>query len=151
MNQAAKMMKNEPVSSKAKTVFLYLAYHSDNQTNDCTLTLATLADDCGFSVSTVQRALQELLMGGYIRKTHRYKDGMQAANLYEVIGEIVDRIKVAADNAWQQYHYWRRRMATIEENKKQRQLSMKETEEPHKPLKLLRFLFSRLVRLPIRT
>jgi DNA-binding MarR family transcriptional regulator len=147
MNEAAKMMIKESISGKSKAVYQYLAYRSDKG-HKCWPSLKMIAKECGYSVSTVQRALRELLDSGYIRKEHRYQGGMQTSNLYELIIEAAERIKAALDNAWQRYFFWKRRLATIEANKKQVQMCI---EEPKAAIKQRYRLFLGLFKLPNRT
>ncbi len=61
----------------------------------CFPSIKTIAKECGYSVSTVKRALKDLEEMGYVEKIERYddrKNGGQTSNLY------VLKIKVENEN-----------------------------------------------------
>lgn len=69
---------------RARLVLQCLVYHSDRE-GSCFPALKTIASECGYSLSTVKRALRELCEAGYIVKQERFderKNGGQTSNLY---------------------------------------------------------------------
>lgn len=74
---------------RARLVLQCLILHC-NQDNQCFPSIKTIAAECGYGVSTIKRALNELLEAGYIEKQARYderKKGGQTSNLY-ILQEI---------------------------------------------------------------
>lgn len=109
------MLQEENLSAKAKAIFQYLAFRS-NKENRCFPALKTIARECSFSVSSVQRGLRELLDAGFIRKKHNYREnGSQTSNIYELIEYAEERIQVAKDNALQRIQDLRRWLKHQEE------------------------------------
>lgn len=77
------------LSSKAKAVMAYLAFRS-NKMNTCFPALKTIASGCSLSLSTVKRAIRELLSFRLINKDERYRaDGGQTSNLYTLNQEAL--------------------------------------------------------------
>jgi predicted transcriptional regulator len=75
------------LSLKAKYVFLYLAKRS-NKADTCFPSKSTIAKDCEISLSSVTRALAELVLEGLIEKAARYrKDNGCTSNLYTLRAE----------------------------------------------------------------
>ena len=69
---------------RARLVLQCLVLHC-NQAGECFPSIKTIAAECGYGVSTVKRALGELLEAGYIQKEARFderKNGGQTSNLY---------------------------------------------------------------------
>lgn len=69
---------------RARLVLNCLILHS-NQEGACFPSIRTIAAECGYGVSTVKRALGDLLEAGYIEKEARFderKRGGQSSNLY---------------------------------------------------------------------
>lgn len=69
---------------RARLVLQSLIYHADKD-GFCFPSIKTIATECGYSLSTVKRALNELCEAGYIEKTARFddrKNGGQTSNLY---------------------------------------------------------------------
>ena len=80
-------MKNtfgSTLKPRARLVLQCLVYHADKE-GTCFPALKTIAVECGYSLSTVKRALRELCEAGYIVKKERFderKNGGQTSNLY---------------------------------------------------------------------
>lgn len=69
---------------RARLVLQCLVLHG-NRDGECFPSIKTIAAECGYGVSTVKRALDELLEAGYIQKEARFdqrKNGGQTSNLY---------------------------------------------------------------------
>ena len=69
---------------RARLVLQCLVYHA-NQEGTCFPSIKTIAAECGYGLSTVKRALNDLCEAGYIEKTVRFderKNGGQTSNLY---------------------------------------------------------------------
>lgn len=69
---------------RARLVLQCLVYHA-NQEGTCFPSIKTIAFECGYGLSTVKRALNDLCEAGYIQKTVRFderKNGGQTSNLY---------------------------------------------------------------------
>jgi len=116
---ANELMINEPVSAKAKTIYQYLAFRS-NREHRCFPALKTIAKECSMSVSTIQRALRELLDGGYIRKAHNYRpNGSQTSNIYEMIVTVAGRARAAEENLQQRLKEVRKKLEQINQNTQQ--------------------------------
>ena len=72
----------EDVSSRAKIVYMYLKDRS-NAEGECWPAIKTIARDTSMSVSTVKRALNDLLKRGLLRKECRYREnGSNSSNCY---------------------------------------------------------------------
>ena len=77
------------LSAKAKAVMAYLAFRS-NKINTCFPALKTISSGCSLSLSTVKRAIRELLSFSLIKKDERYRaDGGQTSNLYTLNQEAL--------------------------------------------------------------
>ena len=74
----------EDVSSRAKTVYMYLKDRS-NAEGECWPAIKTIARDTSMSVSTVKRALADLISCGLLNKEYRYREnGSKSSNRYYV-------------------------------------------------------------------
>jgi len=74
----------EEVSSRAKTVYMYLKDRS-NAEGECWPAIKTIARDTSMSVSTVKRALADLLQCGLLRKERRFRENRgNTSNRYYV-------------------------------------------------------------------
>ena len=72
----------EEVSSRAKTVYMYLKDRSNAQ-GECWPAIKTIAKDTSMSVSTVKRALADLILCGLLYKEFRYRqNGSKSSNRY---------------------------------------------------------------------
>ena len=72
----------DDVTSKAVMIYRYLLYRQ-GRNESCYPSLKRIAVDNKCSVSTVKRAVGELIAKGYITKTPRRKsDGSQSSNCY---------------------------------------------------------------------
>lgn len=69
---------------RARLVLQCLIYHA-NKNGFCFPSIKTIAAECGYGLSTIKRALNDLCEAGYIEKTARFderKNGGQTSNLY---------------------------------------------------------------------
>ena len=69
---------------RARLVLQVLVLHC-NKEGECFPSIKTIAAKCGYGISTVKRALDELVEAGYIIKQARFderKNGGQTSNLY---------------------------------------------------------------------
>ncbi|WP_153008353.1 helix-turn-helix domain-containing protein [Rhodococcus pyridinivorans] len=67
-----------------QVVLMWLADHSDDS-EQCYPTRKTLADECGLSVRSLDRALESLIERGLVVKSARFNQGRQTSNMYEVV------------------------------------------------------------------
>lgn len=75
---------------RARLVLQCLILHS-NKEGTCFPSIKTIAAECGYGVTTVKRALDDLLEAGYIQKAPRFderKNGGQTSNLYTLRAEM---------------------------------------------------------------
>ena len=75
---------------RARLVLQVLALHC-NKEGECFPSIKTIASKCGYGISTVKRALDELVEAGYIIKQARFderKNGGQTSNLYTLCTEV---------------------------------------------------------------
>ena len=74
----------EEIPSRAKSVYMYLKDRS-NAEGECWPAIKTIARDTSMSVSTIKRALNDLLKCGLLRKEYRYREnGSNSSNRYYV-------------------------------------------------------------------
>lgn len=70
---------------RARLVLNCLALHS-NKEGQCFPSIKTIAKECGYSINTVKRALDDLVEAGFVVKEARFdterKHGGQTSNLY---------------------------------------------------------------------
>ena len=74
---------------RARLVLQVLVLHC-NKEGECFPSIKTIAAKCGYGISTVKRALDELVEAGYIIKQARFderKNGGQTSNLYTLCAE----------------------------------------------------------------
>ena len=74
---------------RARLVLQVLVLHC-NKEGECFPSIKTIAAKCGYGISTVKRALDELVEAGYITKQARFderKNGGQTSNLYPLCVE----------------------------------------------------------------
>ena len=72
---------------RARLVLNCLIMHA-NKDGECFPSIKTIAAECGYGVSTVKRALNDLCDAGYLQKQARFdarKKGGQTSNLYTLI------------------------------------------------------------------
>ena len=75
---------------RARLVLQVLVLHC-NKEGECFPSIKTIAAKCGYGVSTVKRALDELVKAGYIVKQARFderKNGGQPSNLYTLCSDL---------------------------------------------------------------
>lgn len=74
----------EEIPSRAKTVYMYLKDRS-NAEGECWPAIKTIAKDTSLSVSTVKRALADLIKCGFLCKEYRYREnGSKSSNRYYI-------------------------------------------------------------------
>ena len=74
----------EDVSSRAKAVYMYLKDRS-NAEGECWPAIKTIARDTSMSVSTVKRAIEDLLQCRLLRKERRFRENRgNTSNRYYV-------------------------------------------------------------------
>ena len=76
---------------RARLVLQVLVLHC-NKEGECFPSIMTIAAKCGYGVSTVKRALDELVKAGYIVKQARFderKNGGQTSNLYTLCSDLL--------------------------------------------------------------
>lgn len=72
----------EEISSRGKTVYMYLKDRS-NAEGECWPAIKTIARDTSMSVSTVKRALADLIRCGLLSKEFRHREnGSKSSNRY---------------------------------------------------------------------
>lgn len=72
----------EEIPSRAKIVYMYLKDRS-NADGECWPAIKTIAKDTSLSVSTVKRAIDDLVSCGLLRKELRYRgNGSNSSNRY---------------------------------------------------------------------
>lgn len=67
-----------------KLVLLMLANRSNHETGKCIPKIKTLAEECGTSERSVQRAIQELDDAGLLKIVHRSHEGVRLSNQYNL-------------------------------------------------------------------
>lgn len=72
------------LSPNLQTVYTWLCEHSDENMRSFP-SRKTLAFECGMSVRTLDRSIQELVSLGMIAKSARHNDSEQTTNMYEVV------------------------------------------------------------------
>ena len=76
------MIFRDELSFKAQSIYRYLRYRQ-GLNDDCYPSLKTIANDTKCSISTVKRALKELVKAGYIEKKNRRRsNGGKTSNRY---------------------------------------------------------------------
>ena len=74
----------EEIPSRAKSVYMYLKDRS-NAEGECWPAIKTIARDTSMSVSTVKRALADLVQCGLLRKERRFRENRgNTSNRYYV-------------------------------------------------------------------
>lgn len=74
----------EEISSRGKTVYMYLKDRSNTE-GECWPAIKTIARDTSMSVSTVKRALEDLVQCGLLRKERRFRENRgNTSNRYYV-------------------------------------------------------------------
>ena len=76
---------NSNLKSRALSVLMYLVDRADNHKFTCYPSISTIGENLHISISTVKRAMKELLEKGYLKREARFaesKNGGQTSNLY---------------------------------------------------------------------
>ena len=74
----------EEIPSRAKAVYMYLKDRSNGE-GECWPAIKTIARDTSMSVSTVKRALADLIRCGLLSKEYRHREnGSKSSNRYYV-------------------------------------------------------------------
>lgn len=84
--ELSKNVFRSQLKPRARLVLNCLIYHC-NKDGECFPSLKTIAAECGYGLTTVKRALGDLVEAGYITKQARFderKHGGQTSNLYSV-------------------------------------------------------------------
>lgn len=77
--------KGSVLSQSARFVYLCLCKHADNTNQTCFPSLNRIAQIVGKSISTIKRAVRELIKYGVIERSPRFRpDGGQTSNLYKI-------------------------------------------------------------------
>ena len=89
-NQHAKTIADLYASDlphRAVTVWQYLKSRADNDTASCFPAVRTIAKDMKISARTVQRAVNDLISAGYLRREFRMRkhNAGQSSNLYTLL------------------------------------------------------------------
>ncbi|WP_053956323.1 helix-turn-helix domain-containing protein [Inediibacterium massiliense] len=72
----------EDLPPRAKTVYMYLKDRS-NKDGECWPAVKTIAKDTSLSISTVKRAIADLIRYGLLIKEYRYREnGSHTSNRY---------------------------------------------------------------------
>ena len=79
-------INNYPLKTRAKKVLAKLMSRADRENLDCFPSIKTISEDCGMSIPTVQRALNDLVEFGVVEKIYRFEEGTgrQTSNLYKL-------------------------------------------------------------------
>jgi len=64
-------MRDPELSLKEKALYAYLSTYVDNNTNETTVAVSRMADECGVSEATIKRSLSILEEKGYISRQFR--------------------------------------------------------------------------------
>lgn len=83
---------NSELTAKEKLVAHYFVYKS-NRSGACYPAVQTIAEQCGVSRRTIQRATKKLQERGYINIEKRYNMGKQTSNLYAFNILLLEEIK----------------------------------------------------------
>lgn len=76
----------EELPSRAKIVYMYLKDRS-NAEGECWPAIKTIAKDTSLSMSTVKRAIADLIRCGLLKKESRYREnGSNSSNRYFLKG-----------------------------------------------------------------
>ncbi len=72
----------EDLPPRAKTLYMYLKDRA-NKNGECWPAIKTIAKDTSMSVSTVKRAMADLIKAGFLKKESSFRDnGGQTSNRY---------------------------------------------------------------------
>ncbi len=81
-----RVYRDGEISNKAVLVYLYLCDRANKTEQSCFPSQKTIAHDLNLSLSTVKRAVQELLEREYIRKENRFREnGGKTSNKYFIL------------------------------------------------------------------
>lgn len=83
-----KLITDKNISTAEYRILCYLLMRAGNQ-DVCYPSLNTISNDIDISLSTVKRAIPELMHKGYIKKINRKrKNGSSTSNLYKFTGKV---------------------------------------------------------------
>lgn len=72
--------------TKRATLVVFYLVNRANKEFTCFPAVKTIAKDCNMSMRTVQRAINDLIDAGYVKKDYRFRDnGGQSSNLYTLV------------------------------------------------------------------
>lgn len=83
-----KVAYNSDLGSRALSVLMYLADRANNKDFTCFPSISTIGKTLHISISTVKRAMKELLTKGFLMREARFselKNGGQTSNLYTLV------------------------------------------------------------------
>lgn len=83
-----KIAYKSDLGSRALSVLMYLADRANNKDFTCFPSIATIGKTLHISISTVKRAMKELLTKGFLMREARFseqKNGGQTSNLYTLV------------------------------------------------------------------
>lgn len=83
-----KLITDKNISTAEYRILCYLLMRAGNQ-DVCYPSLNTISTDTDISLSTVKRAIPELVNKGYLKKINRKrKNGSSISNLYKFTGKV---------------------------------------------------------------
>ncbi|WP_084295468.1 helix-turn-helix domain-containing protein [Desulfitibacter alkalitolerans] len=72
--------------TKRATLVVFYLVNRANKEFTCFPAVKTIAKDCNMSARTVQRAINDLIDAGYVKKDYRFREnGGQSSNLYTLV------------------------------------------------------------------
>lgn len=81
-----KIYRDTEISDKSVLVYLYLCDRANRKDKSCFPSMRTISRDLNLSLSTVKRALQELIKRGYVKKENRFREnGGKTSNKYFIL------------------------------------------------------------------
>ena len=85
MSYFSEIYGDPELSARAKQVLVYL-HDRANQDGESWYAIGTMAKDLSLSLSTIKRALAELIRQGWVEKRARYREnGGYSSNLYQLV------------------------------------------------------------------
>ena len=83
-----KLITDKNITTAEFRILCYLLMRAGNQ-DICYPSLNTISEDIDISLSTVKRAIPELVEKGYLKKVNRKrKNGSSTSNLYKFTGKV---------------------------------------------------------------
>jgi predicted transcriptional regulator len=86
------------LSHQAKLIYVFLCRFADSESQSFP-SYSTIAEKCNISVTSVKKAIKELVEARLLVKRKRYReDGSQTSNLYEIFSEPFNESEEVIDN-----------------------------------------------------